>query len=208
MNMHIIWDLDGTLIDSSDVILEEVISVCNHFNININEKQLKTTLESQSISRYIKDLEKNCGLAENEIKSIFSANLIKRNKDLKLNNYAYEILVYLSELGIKCYVCTNKGKNTYEVLKELNIIHFFEDIITSNEVEQKKPSPEGILIILERYKIDPQSVYYIGDKPSDAEAANSAKVKSINLSVTTSDVNTRIDELIDIKKIIDKELGN
>lgn len=207
MSLHVIWDLDGTLIDSSEIIVDELINACNKLNIKIVETQVKETLTKESTSQYIENLEKRFGLEKNVVKDEFSSRLLKRNGDLKLKDEAFEVLQYLNSLGVNNYICTNKGKNTHLILKELGIYDFFEEIITSEDVKEKKPSPEGINMILKKCGLDPVNTLYIGDKPADAKAAECAKVKSINLNVPTNKNNQKINSLCEIKTIINEALA-
>ncbi len=206
MNLHIIWDLDGTLIDSSNIIAEELNNACNKFNLKLNKNDIYEVLKKESTSQYIETLEKRFDLEKNVIKNEFSYLLKQRNGDIKLRENAFEVLQYLNDVGVKNYICTNKGKNTYLILKEMEIYDFFKDVITSADVEKKKPSPEGINIILKKYKINQNNVIYIGDKLVDVKAACCAEVKSINLNISSCKNNKKINSLDEIITIINEEL--
>jgi pyrophosphatase PpaX len=52
-----------------------------------------------------------------------------------------------------------------------------EEILTGDDVENHKPSPEGILVFLEKYNLSKDKVLMIGDAPADIKAARDAGVK-------------------------------
>ena len=73
----------------------------------------------------------------------------------------------------------NKSQYAEEVLEKFNITKYFNPIIGFNEVSEVKPSPEGILKILDQWKIKPSEAIFIGDMTTDIEAGKSANVKMI-----------------------------
>lgn len=96
---------------------------------------------------------------------------------------AREILAWTAEQGIQNFVFTHKSDNAFQVLTDLGIIQHFTEILTSDSGFARKPSPEALLYLIDKYQLDKGTTYYIGDRLLDAEAAIHAGISSINLQI-------------------------
>ncbi|MCK7522226.1 MAG: HAD family hydrolase [Ignavibacteriales bacterium] len=75
-------------------------------------------------------------------------------------------------------IYTGKGRKAAIItLKKLAIHDYFDLIITGDDVQEHKPSAEGINKFLEQFSLRKNEVLMIGDSPADIKAANSAGVK-------------------------------
>ena len=93
--------------------------------------------------------------------------------------HAKEILEYLKSLGIKNYVFTHRGVTTETVLKNIGLYDYFDDFVTSLDNFKRKPDPEGLNYLINKYHLDRDNTYYVGDRPMDVMCANNAHIKSI-----------------------------
>ncbi|MFX1390950.1 MAG: HAD family hydrolase [Promethearchaeota archaeon] len=88
----------------------------------------------------------------------------------------------ISEMAkkVKLAILTNnKSQYAEEVLEKFNLSHYFDIIIGFNDVTEVKPSPEGILKILDKWNLKPSDAIFIGDMTTDVDAGKAAKVKMI-----------------------------
>ena len=67
-------------------------------------------------------------------------------------------------------------------LKILNKYKIFSIIITSNDVKQGKPSPEGLLKIINKTRLKKKNSYFVGDTIFDFKAAKAAKINYLHAS--------------------------
>lgn len=205
MSINLIWDLDGTLLDSYDNMVESLLLLCNKFNIDITKIELLKKIKTTSITDFIKEISVEKNLNYNELINLFIKN--KRTFEYnKLIENVFEVLVYLKEKNIKCYVYTHNDNKTFEILKKLNVIQYFEEIITSDNGFLRKPNPAALIYLIEKYKMEKENTYYIGDRNLDIECANNAKIKSIlflNDSIIESEKKETylIKDMLEIKEI-------
>lgn len=78
-----------------------------------------------------------------------------------------------------CYklgIVTNRNARGVKMLEEFKLRDFFEVVITSSDVAVPKPSPEGLLKACELLGVQPAEALYVGDSPSDMQAAKAAGV--------------------------------
>lgn len=201
MKINLIWDLDGTLIDTYSLIEQSLVETLNHFNIDYKLADLQDFIKDTSVSTYLKQLEREQGLEPLIMKNYFSHILELKNEDVKLMPGARYVLDYFKNNNIDSYLFTNKGANTHNILNRLHLDDYFTEVITSRDGFLKKPAPHAINYLLEKYELDPAVTYYVGDRDLDNRLARNSNIKSINLN-TDSYNSIKIDKLSDLFKII------
>jgi len=173
-----IFDVDGTLIDSYDGITESVINVLNKYNYkmeNIREYILNTSVLDLFV------------LVSNKINVslniLFNEYKIEREKTS--NNYKFmdnviECISYLYKKGYNIFIYTHKSKAINKILIDNKIDYLFKDVISSDsEMFKRKPDPTCLNYLIDKYNLDKEDTYYVGDRKIDVECANNANIKSI-----------------------------
>ena len=90
-----------------------------------------------------------------------------------------EALKLIKSENLPIGIYTGKGKDSSEItLKQIGVFDLFDIVVTGDDVENHKPSPEGINKFLSQFSLNPQRVLMIGDAIFDVDAAKSAGVKS------------------------------
>ena len=183
----VIFDLDGTLVDSD----KTVIRILNTIREDLNLPSLK----SQDISFFL-----SLG-GEEMIKKIIGNDLDTKkyleifrqrylNDLLGTENLFDGVINYLNHLkrkSIQMAVFTNKPKDlATKTLKKHQIYDFFNYIVTSDDVDFKKPDPDGCHKIIKMSSILPENIIMIGDSQLDQKAANSASINFLYHDVSSS----------------------
>ena len=193
-----IWDLDGTLIDSYEVFLEALSESFANFNLPFDRETVYNFIKGQSVNALLKEQ----AVSFQEIKEDFTVNSTAKNEKIKLMAGAKAVLDWTQKEKIQNFIYTHKGKNAYDLLNQLEISPYFLEIVTSENGFKRKPHPEAINYLLEKYKLKPEETYYIGDRILDIEAAHNSGVYSINfLSAKNSQ---QINKLTDIIQIFEE----
>ena len=178
---YFIWDLDGTLIDSYTVILSSLKATLEDNGYKISIEDLKKEIISSSVSEYLTKLEKSFGINKEYINESYLKLGSKRVNEIKLQKNAKEALEYIKSTGNFNMIFTHRGKNTIDILKNNGILDLFDEIITSDMGYNRKPSPDAINYLVNKYNIDKNNCYYIGDRLLDIECAINANIKSVLL---------------------------
>lgn len=203
MKSTFIWDLDGTIIDSYEIIVDSLLQVVKECNLPYTYQEIYDFVKSKSVSAFIELLSTRCNHDKHQLKSRYSKISYLRTNEVKCIRNAEYILNYLQQNGAKNFIYTHKGKSTAQVLDNLNLTTFFTEVVTSEYRLERKPHPQGIHYILDKYKINADTVFYVGDRQIDADCAKNAGVKSI---VLADDSNSNLigDYLItDLKQLVD-----
>ena len=175
----VIWDLDGTLLDSYDIIVDCLYQIYTEKGVNIDKQEILYDVINESVSAFIMKMEQRFGIPFDDLKDRYSIISHKEKLNIKAMEHAKEILEILKKNNIPNYVFTHRGVTTETVLKNIGLFDYFDEIVNSLHGFKRKPDPEAILYLVDKYHLDKENTYYVGDRPIDIECANNAHIKSI-----------------------------
>ena len=175
----VIWDLDGTLIDSYTVIVESICDGLNELNIKHDKSYIANYVQTKSVTSYLKEISVNHGYSTDYLFDLYYKYSNARTLQIKSLPNAKEILDILYHKGIQHFIYTHKNIVAFEILENLDMLKYFTKILTIDDGFKRKPDPEAINYLIEEYKLDKNNVFYVGDRDLDIESANNAEIKSI-----------------------------
>jgi len=185
----LIFDLDGTLIDSAPDLRTATNKLLRNYNrrdISMNEvKQFVGNGAAKLIERAFKATGIEADLADipkltNEFLSLYDGH---EADETSLYAGVLEILATLKDRGFRLALCTNKPQTPSEnILRDLGIAHFFELVLGGDQLASKKPNPEMIHWIVNKMKLNVDEALMIGDSPNDIDAAKNAGMRNIAVS--------------------------
>lgn len=172
----IIFDLDGTLTQTNELIF----ATFNH----VAQKYIHRTFSKQEIVAMFGPPE------EVAVENIVGKDCVDEAMDefcqyyeayhpqmAELHDGMMEVLDYLKRRGIILALFTGKGtRTTLITLEKLGIKQYFDLIVTGNDVENHKPSADGIRKVMAQFGLEPDQVLMVGDAVSDVKAAHEAGV--------------------------------
>ena len=189
----IIFDLDGTLVDTAPDLLiahNHVMKKFGYTSRNLDEiKNLAGKGAAVMIGRSIWESakkefssindQKTKDEMVNEFINFYGKNIVVKSK---LVNGVYEFLKWAKLKNISMGVCTNKQEHlAVDLLKKIKIYDFFEYVAGRNTFEYCKPDPRHITSMIEIMNGNIKRSLMIGDSENDAEAAKSAGISMILL---------------------------
>lgn len=196
-----IWDLDGTLLDSYEAILAGIQETYEQFDIPFDREEVRNFILRYSVKDLlVRDADQH-GLDSEELNRVRATSLKEKNTQIPLMDGAREILAWAAEQDIQNFVYTHKSDNAFQVLEDLGVRHHFTEILTSDSGFARKPSPEALLYLIDKYQLDKANTYYVGDRLLDAETAINAGISSINLQIDGLGQNQKISHLLEIKHL-------
>lgn len=173
----LIWDMDGTLVDSYPVIVPAVKKVCEEMGLFFSRDYIYRELIRTSVGDFIQTHvdEKNRETARARFNVLNDSNI-----DAILPvAHAAETLTALTEAGNRCFVFTHRGASCRGILEHTGLLSYFTEIVTALDGFPRKPAPDAILYLMKKYALDPDCTFYVGDRSLDIEAANNAGIGSI-----------------------------
>ena len=193
-----IWDLDGTLLDSYEAILAGIEETYRQFSLPYNKKEVRAFILKYSVQDLLEQVAKERGLDVGLLNQVRAQSLAEKNAQVVLMPGAREVLAWADKQGIQQFVYTHKGDNALTILRDLGLDVYFTEILTSQSGFARKPSPEAAIYLLDKYGLNPQQTYYIGDRTLDIEFAQNSGIQSINFLASPATCNQQIERLEDI----------
>jgi len=182
-DITILFDLDGTLIDSTEAILESFYYAFKDqkYNFDGDDENIK-----KEIGYPLDIMFENLGVQRDIVWDFVDSYKIHYRKISKEKTFmlegAIESVKLASTFARIGVVTTKTTQYSIPLLEYFGIIKYFETIIGRQEVENPKPHPEPIYKALENMDIKPSSnVYMIGDTKLDLIASQSAKISAIGV---------------------------
>ena len=200
-----IWDLDGTLLDSYEAILSGIEETFAQFSIPYDKEKVREFILKYSVQDLLVWVAEERKLDVEVLNQVRSQSLAEKNAQVVLMPGARDMLAWADQVGIQQFVYTHKGDNAFTILRDLGLESYFTEILTSQSVFARKPSPEAATYLIDKYQLNPEKTYYIGDRTLDVEFAQNSGIQSINFLESTYEGNYRIQGLADISRIFKAE---
>ncbi|CIN51117.1 putative haloacid dehalogenase-like hydrolase [Streptococcus pneumoniae] len=198
-----IWDLDGTLLDSYEAILSGIEETFAQFSIPYDKEKVREFIFKYSVQNLLVRVAEDRNLDVEVLNQVRAQSLAEKNAQVVLMPGAREVLAWADESGIQQFIYTHKRNNAFTILKDLGVESYFTEILTSQSGLVRKPSPEAATYLLDKYQLNSDNTYYIGDRTLDVEFAQNSGIQSINFLESTYEGNHRIQALADISRIFE-----
>ena len=178
-----IWDLGGTLLDNYETSTAAFVETLALYGITQDQdhdsvyQALKVSTDF-AIETFAPNLEYFLEkYKENEARELEHPTLFGGVSDL---------LADISNQGGRHFLVSHRNNQVLEILEKTSIAAYFTEVVTSNSGFKRKPNPESMLYLREKYHIS--SGLVIGDRPIDIEAG---QVAGLATHLFTSIVNLR-----------------
>ncbi len=179
----VIWDLDGTLVESAPDLASALNTLLNEQGQHAHPVSNVRPMIGGGVAKLIERGFRAAGapLDENTLDSLVPRFMeiymacCTRNTALVEN--AREALEYFYHAGVRQALCTNKPHGvTRQILDALDIAGYFDSIIGGDSTPHKKPHPLPLQTCLEELETSPGQAIMIGDSGADVGAARAAGV--------------------------------
>lgn len=204
----IVFDLDGTLINTLYGIREALNETLKELNIPLNYslEETKTFIGNGAKVLFTKALKRDYSSEE------FDLFLENYEKDQYISPVFPHVIETLKELKNRGYLLFCNSNKPDSILQKLMVnkfakdIDLFTDIIGDSTKFNRKPSPDYVNYIVEKFDLTKEGSYYVGDSVVDLNTAKNSDLKSVIVSYGYGDNDFKKDQYI--TKVIDvfKEL--
>ena len=179
--MIIIFDMDGTLVDTYPIIRKSFIEVINKHlpDVEYNEEMLESFFGPPLADSFAKLTDNDRTKTKFLISEYRKVNKELYEKEIKLFPGVLETLEKLKEY--KLVVLSNRVQELVELGLTVTGIHNYFDLVFGlDELPRPKPYPDGIYKILDKF--DEDKAVFIGDATTDIISARRAHITSIGVT--------------------------
>jgi len=178
----VIFDLDGTLVDSLEAIRTAFLHTINTLDLDVDVDKTFAEMMNWPLSVGMERIFPGADL--NEVVKVFREKYTEIYKDMTpVKSGIHEVLRYLAGSGIKLTVATNKlGTYARELMKHLDIHDYFDAVIGVGDVANPKPAPDMVDAAMETMGTTRADTILVGDSQVDIETAKSAKIDAYIVS--------------------------
>ena len=224
-NFTILFDLDGTLVDTAPDLMRAHNHVMKKFGYPTKSTEEIRNLVGQGAGAMLGrsiwgQAKKEFGKVQDEkikkemikdFTDFYGRNIVKEST---LINGVKDFLIWSKKNNISMAVCTNKTDYlAVDLLKKIGIYDFFEYVAGHNTFDYCKPDPRHLTSVIEILQGDIKKSLMIGDSETDANAAKNAGIPVILMEDGYTEKKTNeiyhnhlVKDFIGIEKIVSKYL--
>lgn len=179
----VLFDLDGTIIDTNELIISSFLHVMGEWEHSAPwtreeiiphmggtlEQQMRTFSGQEDVSKYVKGYR--------------AYNDIHHEAMVQPFPHVLEVVEALHQAGIVMGVVTTKIRpSTLKVLERFDLLKYMQTIVTVTDVTHPKPHAEPVLKAMNELGADPTKTFMIGDSPVDIQSAQNAGALSVGVA--------------------------
>ena len=184
--MLIIFDLDGTLIDSSQDLAISMNATRAHFGLTAIQPSLIYSYVGNGaavlVERAMGGKLSPEGLAD-ALKFFLDVYRAHALEHTKLYPGVREAVAELSDASHQMAVLTNKPvRISCEIIGALGLSKYFMRVYGGNSFPSKKPDPAGVMALMEKTSSPPAETWLVGDSSVDVRTARNAGVRSCGVA--------------------------
>ena len=174
----VLFDLDGTLIDSGEIILSSFRHATKTVLAReIPDEVLAAAVGGSNIYEQMRAFDEE---RADELVRIYREHNEPLHDDLVAFEGIERILERFKDEGRQLGIVTAKRRKTVDLaFAILPLERYFDTVVTSEQTEHHKPHPEPVLTALERLGSTPEEAAFVGDSPFDMGAGKAAGVFTV-----------------------------
>ena len=174
----VLFDLDGTLIDSGSIILASFRHATRTvLRREIPDAELAALVGGSNIRDQMSALDPE---QADELVRVYREHNEPLHDELEAFEGIEQILAELHAQGRRLGIVTAKRRVTVDLaFAVLPLERYFAAVVTSDATERHKPHPEPVLAALEQLGAEPAEAAFVGDSPFDVGAGKAAGVFTI-----------------------------
>ena len=177
----VLFDLDGTVIDSGAIILASMRHAAESVvGGTYTDAELMKAVGGPGLEAQMAALDPN---RIDELVRVYREHNEPLHDTLQCCAGMDAVLAQLKDEGRRLGIVTAKRRLTVDLaFARLPIEQFFDVVVGGDETEEHKPHPAPLLLALERLSARAEETAYVGDSPFDMQAARAAGLHAVGVS--------------------------
>jgi pyrophosphatase PpaX len=174
----VLFDLDGTVVDSGAIILASMRHATREvLGREYGDDELMQAVGGPGLESQMAALAPG---HVDELVRVYREHNEPLHDELEACAGIEDVLVRLKEEGRRLGVVTAKRRATVELaFRRVPVGHLFDTVVGGDETDRHKPHPAPLLLAAERLGVPPDDCAYVGDSPFDVRAARAAGMHAV-----------------------------
>ena len=175
----ILFDLDGTLIDTIELILSSARHAFEEWPVRPTDEEWVRGIGTPLVQQL-----RAYAANDDEVALLLARYRRYQNEHHDRLTRCYDdvpdVIAALADRGHKMAVVTSKASPiAHQSLAFVGLDHFFPVVVGYDDTARHKPDPEPVRVALSRLGVSPDDAVFVGDSPHDILAGNGADVMTI-----------------------------
>ena len=183
----VIWDLDGTLIDSYRCIVPSLRQFYEEQGLALDEKDILSEVLRGSVRAFAEAVRQQTGISLDAGMERYREIRMEQEQALAPMPGARAVLDALAAAGVPSFLYTHRGETTAAVLERTGLAGAFCEIVTAESGFPRKPAPDALLYLIRRHGLSPAETCYVGDRQLDMDCAGAAGIRGILFALPGSE---------------------
>jgi len=177
----VIFDIDGTLIDTTELILKCYNHTFKNYSISPKSKKEIFKVFGHPLKKCYEIL-----CSTEDVVKLCEAHMNFQEKNLHLARNFKGILKTLKKLKEKklkiAAISARSNRTTMKTIKKAGLTKYIDVLISREDIINPKPHPDPLFLALKKLKIDPKNAIMVGDTPVDIQAGKNAGTRTIGVT--------------------------
>ena len=197
----VVFDCDGVMFDSREANIHFYNHLLTHFRLPPMEEDEVDFVHMHTADESIRHIFQGTPHVQEALAYRWKMDYTPFIRDMLMEPGLKELLSWLKpRFGLA--VATNRSNTIGDVLETHGLKGFFDIVVSSLDVENPKPHPEGLLKILDFFKLSAAQAFYVGDTAIDYETSKGAGVFFIAYKNKELEADFHAESLMDIKDVV------
>ncbi|MCM1540499.1 MAG: HAD family hydrolase [Blautia sp.] len=166
-----LFDLDGTLFDTSDVNYYAYKESLKYYGYDLDYDFYCKECNGRHYRYFMPLLKVEDSEVMEKIHHMKKQAYGKYLDKARVNEHLFSIIESMTERYNKVIVTTASRENTEDILLYFNVLEQFDMLLTQEDIHYAKPNPEGFLMAMKRYHTKPEDTIIFEDSEVGIEAA-------------------------------------
>jgi phosphoglycolate phosphatase len=163
----VIFDADGTLVDSFDIIVRAYAHIADKFGY---AAPMVTDIRSHLAQAHPLPLIMQTFFPDHDVEELIATNglfVAAHVAEAAAYEGLHDLLAGLHDQGVKLAIVTGGNRAMHDVLQHHIIDKYFSSVVHCDRVSRIKPDPEGFFLALKECGVEPHEAIMVGDSPND-----------------------------------------
>ncbi|MBS7627122.1 HAD family phosphatase [Candidatus Bathyarchaeota archaeon] len=176
----VIFDFDGTIVDSYEAHLESFRRALRKYSLKVDDEEIYRRFGKPAKVILAEILPESVHHLIDDIVMEKRREFIETSSGIRLFKGVEETLRYLRSKGVCLGLATSADRpSVMRVLGRFSIQHYFDTVVSSEDVVEAKPNPRIFILTVERLGVEPDDCIIVGDSIFDVIAAVEAGMRIV-----------------------------